>query len=213
MNYKKHYDLLIEKANKRVLLNGYTEKHHVVPKCMGGTNNKENLVCLTAREHYISHWLLHKIYPDNRKLIYALHRMMYGITTCKNIIIPSRDYSKIRKMVSEACTGKGNGFYNHKHTDKQKKLWSTKRKGYKHREEDKQKIRDTQKGKSHRWLYKIINPDGVVVNNYESVSLVSICEKYDLVFKTFIKYTIYQNKDYKGWLAFRKPNTCINTNI
>jgi hypothetical protein len=74
MDYKKHYDLLIERAITR-LLEGYGEKHHIVPRCMGGTDDATNLVVLTAEEHYVAHQLLIKIYPDNHKLIFAAHRM------------------------------------------------------------------------------------------------------------------------------------------
>ena len=71
MNYKKHYDLLINRAKERQL-EGYSERHHIIPKCMGGTNDKDNLVRLTPEEHYVAHQLLVKIYPKNNKLIAAV---------------------------------------------------------------------------------------------------------------------------------------------
>ena len=107
MNYKKHYDLLIEKANKRTNLEGYIEKHHIVPKCMGGTNTSENLVKLTAREHYVSHVLLHKTYPKNNKLAYAILCMFFGKRK-KYLLLSSRDYEKARVLYSKAMSGKGN---------------------------------------------------------------------------------------------------------
>jgi hypothetical protein len=56
--YTKHYNLLIEKAKNRTLpKETYTEKHHIIPRSMGGSNKKENLAHLTAREHFICHWL------------------------------------------------------------------------------------------------------------------------------------------------------------
>lgn len=61
MNYLTHYNLIIERARLRIL-NGYKESHHIVPKSMGGTNDSANLVNLTAREHYVAHILLAKIY-------------------------------------------------------------------------------------------------------------------------------------------------------
>ena len=64
MNYKKIYDSLIERGKNRNL-NEYGEKHHIVPKCLGGSNKKENLVKLTPEEHYVAHQLLVKIYPNN----------------------------------------------------------------------------------------------------------------------------------------------------
>jgi len=70
MNYNKIYDSLIERAKIRIL-NGYTETHHIVPKCIGGSNEYTNLVDLTAREHFLAHWLLVKIYPNEFKILCA----------------------------------------------------------------------------------------------------------------------------------------------
>jgi hypothetical protein len=70
MNYQKIYNQLIIKGKIRTLT-GYTERHHIVPRCMGGSDDKSNLVDLTPEEHYLAHQLLVKIYPDNRKLLLA----------------------------------------------------------------------------------------------------------------------------------------------
>jgi len=59
MDYEKHYSLLIKKAQKRGTVDGYKEKHHIVPRCMGGTDDKSNIVELTAREHFVAHLLLY----------------------------------------------------------------------------------------------------------------------------------------------------------
>jgi len=75
MNYQKHYDLLIERAKQRNI-KGYTEKHHIVPRCLGGADHTDNLVKLTAEEHYIAHQLLVKIYPTNRSLLHAAIMMI-----------------------------------------------------------------------------------------------------------------------------------------
>lgn len=75
MDYLKHYNLLISKALSRTGLDGYSERHHIIPRCMGGTDEESNLVRLTASEHYIAHLLLVKIYPNQGKLIYAANMM------------------------------------------------------------------------------------------------------------------------------------------
>lgn len=49
----------------------YHERHHIVPKCLGGTNKKENLIDLFAREHFVAHELLAKENPDNEKLVHT----------------------------------------------------------------------------------------------------------------------------------------------
>lgn len=59
MDYQKHYQLLINKASHT---SGYLEEHHIIPKCLGGTDESSNLKKLTAREHYIAHLLLAKIH-------------------------------------------------------------------------------------------------------------------------------------------------------
>mgnify|MGYP000733483175 CR=1 FL=1 len=52
--------------------------HHILPKCLGGTDDLENLVELTAEEHFVAHQLLVKIYPNSPNLIFACHRMSYS---------------------------------------------------------------------------------------------------------------------------------------
>lgn len=76
MDYRLHYDRLIFRARNRQL-SGYSECHHIIPRCMGGTNDKINLVNLTAREHFVAHQLLVKIYPGNRSLVFAARMMTF----------------------------------------------------------------------------------------------------------------------------------------
>jgi hypothetical protein len=58
--YKKWYFDIVNSAGSRTT-EGYTEKHHIIPKCLGGDNSPSNLVKLTAREHFLCHWLLTKM--------------------------------------------------------------------------------------------------------------------------------------------------------
>lgn len=74
MNYKLIYNSLIERAKTRSL-DGYKESHHIVPKCLGGSDDKDNLVDLTPEEHYLAHLLLVQIYPNDHKLSYAAIKM------------------------------------------------------------------------------------------------------------------------------------------
>ena len=76
MNYQKIYNSLMEKSKDRKKGCGvYYENHHIVPKCLGGSNQKNNLVLLTAEEHWVAHLLLVKIYPDKPQLVYACQAM------------------------------------------------------------------------------------------------------------------------------------------
>jgi len=87
MNYLRIYCNLIRKAENRTSPEGYTEKHHTFPKSIFGNNNR--LVVLTAREHYIAHALLVKVYKkrygithkNTHKMLYA-YNLMYNSGKC-----------------------------------------------------------------------------------------------------------------------------------
>lgn len=79
MNYQKIYDQIIERGNNRILDDTiYKENHHVVPRCKGGLDDINNLVELTGREHFLAHWLLHKINPNDYNLGHAFYMMIVG---------------------------------------------------------------------------------------------------------------------------------------
>lgn len=104
MNYNRIYNLIIE----RRLLNPlgrseYTESHHIVPRSLGGSNDKSNIVKLSAREHFICHLLLVKIHKHssaNHKMVKAFIMML----TCKDDnqdrYISSHSYQRLREDFS-----------------------------------------------------------------------------------------------------------------
>ena len=96
MNYSAHYDRLIERARHRVF-EGYRERHHVLPRCMGGGNERENLVNLTAEEHYVAHQLLVKTHPGNGGLALAAMRMAKQCTG-------NKAYGWLRKLAGLAAS-------------------------------------------------------------------------------------------------------------
>lgn len=62
--YLNRYNRFVESYKRNLIIkDGYYEKHHIVPKCLGGTDDIENLVLLPARAHFIAHALLHKAHP------------------------------------------------------------------------------------------------------------------------------------------------------
>lgn len=94
MNYKRIYDQLIERARK-TSTDEKVENHHILPKCLGGCDDDDNLVELTCREHFIAHLLLAKMHPMKLSLSYAVARMSeYGRYN-------SKDYSRLRKKYHE----------------------------------------------------------------------------------------------------------------
>ena len=111
MDYSRIYNQLISKRqNIQPPENVYCEKHHIIPKCLKGTDDESNIVKLTAREHYISHLLLAKIHK-NKKLDKAVELMsrQIKISTTK-FKFNSRLYQKSReefaKKKSQQMKGK-----------------------------------------------------------------------------------------------------------
>ena len=106
MNYSKHYSLLMEKAKTRKI-DGYTEKHHIIPRCLNGTDESENIVEVTPEEHYIAHLLLVKMYPGNNSLLWAAYCMTGSTATMKrNNKIHGWLRRKFSVMSSEMNKGK-----------------------------------------------------------------------------------------------------------
>lgn len=151
MDYIKMYNKLIQNAKEHVeerrLLNKqsvYFEGHHIIPKCLNGAGsskdwkranyniNESNIVPLTAKEHYIAHLLLTKIYPDNQKIFFAFYALVhwgkYTGSTKRNFRISARQYQSIKES--------RNKFQQPQY----RKI------NYSHSEETKQKLSESKKG-------------------------------------------------------------------
>jgi hypothetical protein len=100
MNYEKIYNQLIDRARTRKL-EVYKERHHIIPRCIGGTDDIDNLVELTAREHFIAHKLLCKIYPNIKGIQLAFWAMVVykSKKNQRTYKISNREYESIRLSV------------------------------------------------------------------------------------------------------------------
>jgi hypothetical protein len=129
MNYQKIYDQIIDRAKTRQIEEGYVEKHHIVPKCLGGNNSKSNIVQLTAREHFICHQLLVEIYPNEPKLKHALFLMSIGKQKARNkhYKINNRTYERLKLEYALFLTGKKQSEKTkQKKSESMKKVWKNK---------------------------------------------------------------------------------------
>ena len=103
MNYRKIYNSIISKRKLHVA-DGYCEKHHIIPKSLGGTDDNYNTVSLTAREHFICHYLLSKIYIRESCEWYKMNhafKMMNASSTGQIRYFNSRLYKKLREDLSK----------------------------------------------------------------------------------------------------------------
>lgn len=130
MDYKRHYDLLIEKRKKHIVIEDYYENHHIIPKCMGGNDSIDNLVRLTSKEHYIAHMLLYKHYKTS-KLAHAWFSMLRCDTNQKRFFT-SKQYERARKahieVLKKEMKGKSNPFFGKTHTEEVRNIISEKNK-------------------------------------------------------------------------------------
>ena len=103
MTYLDFINNIIETRGRFSCGDKYHEKHHIIPKCMNGTDNEENLIDLYAREHYGAHRLLALENPDNEKILFA-----WGIMSAKSSNTDGRyeltaeEYEEAKMALSEA---------------------------------------------------------------------------------------------------------------
>lgn len=115
MNYEKIYNQLIKRSreeNRQKTKNNYYEEHHIIPKCIGGTNEKSNLVLFTAREHFVAHWILTRIYPNEPGIIFAFNSFCMKLGGATNqsgkldTYSTSKNYEFARQKIIKLLTGK-----------------------------------------------------------------------------------------------------------
>lgn len=141
--YNKFIQSRIELNKIRDLSNIRTENHHIIPRSMGGSNDKSNYVRLTLREHFLAHLMLALAYK-NSKMTYAFYMM--GRTG------KSRLYEQYKLMFIESISGENSHLYGIPKTEEHKEKIRLSQLGIpkqKHSEETKQKMRDDRKGHTH----------------------------------------------------------------
>lgn len=132
MNYQKIYDDIINRSIKRKKPDCYCEKHHIVPRSMGGDDDKTNIAVLTAKEHFLAHWLLYKIHR-NQSMAHAFWKMTHPVGNGRTRY-NSRSYKYAKEANAWATTtfrsgknhpnygkvGKDSASYGSKRTDESK---------------------------------------------------------------------------------------------
>jgi 5-methylcytosine-specific restriction endonuclease McrA len=109
--YTTCYYRIINRAKTRVL-DGYKEVHHIIPKCLGGCNNEDNLVSLTGHEHYVCHLLLTKMVDSRFKFKLIKAAMMMAKVTGpgqERVKVTGRIYEMLKKScppIPESVTKK-----------------------------------------------------------------------------------------------------------
>lgn len=149
--YNKWYWNIIENSKMRILENNvYTEKHHIIPKSLGGPDSLDNIATLTAKEHFICHLLLTKMVEGKARasMCYAAWQMTMS-NNRPRYKVSSRMYELLRTQLSESLIGRT-------FSEETKRKIGAKSAGRKpmlgktHSAETKQKISDAHTGKSRK---------------------------------------------------------------
>lgn len=138
----------MERATDRII-DGYVEKHHIIPKCMGGDDRPRNLVSLTPEEHYLAHQLLVKIYPNDNKLVYAANMMTVKDGNQKRT---NKEYGWIKRKRSKILSRNMKGNIHSlglKHSTETKKKRNSALTGKKRTATTKKLLSESQKGDSN----------------------------------------------------------------
>ena len=111
MRYNLHYETLIDRARNRTPKpDEYYETHHIIPRCVGGTDESNNLVQLTPEEHYTAHLLLIRIYPDSNGLVFAASMMTVDMNGKRNNKLYGWLRRKMQKVAKQRIGVKNNSY-------------------------------------------------------------------------------------------------------
>lgn len=112
LTYEEFINNILETRGRFACEDEYHERHHIVPKCVGGTNDKDNLIDLFAREHFIAHKLLAEENPENNKLIYAWACMAFASNgNEQRYELSPEEYEEARISFSKAIGGENNPMF------------------------------------------------------------------------------------------------------
>jgi len=150
--YTKWYYELIDNSRCQSI-DGYKERHHIIPRSLGGSDKRDNIVALTARQHFIAHLLLSKMCCDpahKKSMSYALWNMVNRDSGKRTT---SYQYDRLRKnhaeFLSESLKGEGNAMYGKHHSLEHRQRISATSKGHKKSDEYVESIRKRMTGEGN----------------------------------------------------------------
>ena len=130
MTYDKFIQNILNTRGRFACLDGYHERHHIISKCMNGSNSQDNLIDLYAREHFIAHKLLAEENPQNYQLKYAYWNMCQctGRDGQDKYIPTPEEYEEARIFCHEAMSGENHPMYGKHHTQESREKMSISKK-------------------------------------------------------------------------------------
>lgn len=209
--YRRWYFNLINKRLKiKIPSSDYSEKHHIIPLSLGGSNDQSNVVRLTAREHYIAHLLLVKMTNgiNKRKMAHALS--IFNAINNKNqkrYKPKSKLYELSRRVLSETLKG-------YQPSENCRLAVSKAKKGKPLTEEQRKKL--SKSLKRNKPVLIITNNNEIIkLNDFRELNLGlsnhTLCDKIYQSEKTQY-FSIMTSGKFKGWIFHYDTNILINLN-
>ena len=163
LTYAEFIDNILATRGRFACGDEYHERHHIKPKCMGGSNEEDNLIDLFAREHFEAHRLLALENPENRGLVWAWWMMAHtNNANQRDYEITAEEYEEAKKFFSKLASNnakkyvgnKNPNYGNHKLVGKNNPMYGKKgvlnpNYGVPKSEEHKRKISESNKGKTY----------------------------------------------------------------
>lgn len=124
--YTSYYNFIVDNAkiqNRNKNDGNYYENHHIIPRSIGGNNDKENMVLLSFREHFLCHWLLTKMVSGDN--VFKMNAAFYRMSTSSKFNtrkIGSRQF-EIMKSYNKKTRLKYSEDRKNKHSEAIKKSW------------------------------------------------------------------------------------------
>lgn len=173
MNYQRIYNQIIDRAQKEGRKKGqgaYYEAHHIIPKCLGGNNSKNNIILLTAREHFICHKLLVEIHPNDYRIVFAfwcMCGMRNKLTEGKRYVPSTREYEQTRLLMSQLTVGIPKSEEHIKKMSESRKGKSSWAKGKKFTDDH---IRNNKLSQKNRREVNQLTLEGELIKTWDSIS-------------------------------------------
>lgn len=169
-----YYSIIHCAQNRQLSKDTYSERHHIIPRSLGGTNQNHNIVRLSAREHFVCHLLLTKMVDGQEK-----YKMLSAVTRFRQSrkyqyrIFTSWEYQKIRECAIMARTGQ-------RHTQKA-------------RQKIKDKHHDVSGANNPRARHiRAIAPDGTSYDLFGTLK--KFCQEKGLAYSSVLRMLSVQDK-------------------
>lgn len=191
MDYQKIYDdFIADRRIKESTISGYTEKHHIIPRSLGGDNSKENLIKLSAQDHYFAHELLAKIHGGGmwQALLLMSNRKTDSAKGAKsNRSMYELSRLEFSRLASIRSTGENNNFFGKTHSKEVvKRIVET-------------RIQVTGKD-HHEYNHTIVSWENVNGEKFTGTQN-SLRKKYNLNHRSVSDVFWGKRKSYKGWFS------------